>query len=205
MRHFSENFKKAVIRKVLIPGVQQNEVALKLNISLHTLRKWKGKYGKELKLETERDFLDSIQPEEEEEVDIDSLLREYERTNLSKNELNLESAIDKIIEKGTNPIDYSHKEKYVMVRKVRSLKPEEHGIFFRRTGIHSGHITLWEEELLQMAKEEVDKSDYIKKLEEENKKLQKQLKGSEREKKELKVLIGLKKKYQSLFKEDEEN
>lgn len=205
MQTYPERFKKAAVKKVLEPGINQKNLALKLGIAASTIRRWKKIYKDELLEEVEQKFFSKIEPEEEEEIDIDKLLAEYERIDMSKNELNLEDAIDKIVEKGKLPVDYSQQERYVMVSKARNLKLEEQGMFFRRTGIHSGHIKLWEEELLSMAKKEVDKSEYIKKLEEENKKLHKQLKESEREKKELKILIGLKKKYQSLFKEDEEN
>jgi predicted glycosyltransferase involved in capsule biosynthesis len=78
-------------------------------------------------------------------------------------------------------------------------------VFFRRAGLHSEHIKLWEDEILAMGKKEMDKSDYIKNLEEENKKLNKKLKELERDKKELQVLIELKKKYPTLFKGDGED
>lgn len=63
---------------------------------------------------------------------------------------------------------------------------------------------MWEDEILAMGKKESDRDAIIKKLEDENKQLRKQLKESEKEKRELEILIELKKKYKTLFKQDGE-
>ena len=205
MRHCTEKFKKEVVKKILTPGVLMNEVCQKLNIREETARKWRRKYQKELQFEVENKFLESIQPIKEEEINIDMLLAEYDRKDLPPKEKEKEQTIDRILEQGKLPIQYEHQEKYLLVHKFRQLQTDKQGMLLRKAGLQSNHIKLWEEELLTMAKKNLDKNDYIKQLEEQNKKLQKQLKESEREKKELKILIELKKKYQDLFKEDEDN
>lgn len=205
MQTYTENFKKSLVKKVLIPGVNLQDVANKLNISPSTITRWKRTYGKELQLEVEKEFLDSIQPEEEEEIDIDQLIKEFERKDMPEKRLEQEQTIDKLLEKGKHPIEYTQQEKFLLIEKIRSLQDSELGVFCRKTGIKNQHIKLWEEELFKMAKNEINQSEKIKELEEENKKLQKQLKESEKEKKELKILIGLKKKYQNLFNEEEAN
>lgn len=205
MQLYPERFKKAAVKKALEPGIRHKDLAIKLGISIDTLSNWKKLYMDELIEEVEKDFFDQIQPEEEDEIDIDKLIAEYDRKDMSAERVHQEQTIDKILERGTLPSEYTPQEKYIMINKIRNMKQEEVGVFLRRAGIRSEHIKSWEEELLSMAKKNSDMNDYIKKLEEKTRKLEKQLKESEREKKELKVLIGLKKKYRDLFKEDEED
>jgi transposase-like protein len=205
MHHCTEKFKKEVVKKILTPGVVQKDICEKLNITYHTITKWKSKYRKEIQAEVEQQVLDSIQPEVEEDVDIEKLLFEIERSDLSEEKLNQEQTIDKILSKGKLPKDYNRQEKYSIVQKARSLEGSELGMFYRRAGLQSQHIKLFEEELISMSKKEIDKSDYIKKLEAENKKLQKHNKELERDKNELQILIELKKKYPTLFKNGEED
>lgn len=100
MRNYTENFKKAVVKKILILGIQLKEMAEKLNIFTSTIWKWRKQFGEELQLEIEKEFLDTIKPEEEEEIDIDYLIAENERKNISVKELKIEQTIDKILEKG---------------------------------------------------------------------------------------------------------
>lgn len=206
MRTYSERFKKEVVKKALTPGIIMKEVCQKLNIDYSTILRWKKIYATEVQTEAENIVLATIQAEEEEEkIDIDELLAKSERQEMSCEKLHLEETIDRILKEGKLPSKYKLQEKYAIVNKFRSLKKEEQGRFFRRAGLRSQYITLWEEEILSMGKKEVDKSDYIKKLEDENKTLNKKLKELERDKDELQILIKLKKKYTTLFKEDGED
>ncbi len=74
----------------------------------------------------------------------------------------------------------------------------------RSYSLQSGHIRQWEDEILSMGKKHTDQDELIKKLEQENKELRKKLKESERDKRELEILIELKKKYKTLFEQDED-
>jgi hypothetical protein len=56
-----------------------------------------------------------------------------------------------------------------------------------------------------MSKKQIDKDEYIKKLESEKKTLLKQVKNLERDKRELEFLIEIKKKHPRLFGEDKES
>jgi transposase-like protein len=115
MRTYSERFKKELVKKVLTPGIQKREVCKKLNLYEKTVSKWVREYRHEVEKEAENQVLDAIQPEEEEEVDIDKLLAEYDRKAMSAEEEKQEQSIDRILDKGKHPSEYNRQEKYVMV------------------------------------------------------------------------------------------
>jgi transposase-like protein len=194
---YTEEFKKQVVRKVLSPGVLIVDVARKLNISLGAICDWKKLYGKEVKDEIVQIDIDRILHEDP--VDIDKLLLDAEPEQERQ-----EGEVLKKIEKGLSPGQYKLHEKYVMLRHVKKLSAEQQGAFLRSYGLQSRHIEQWEDEILAMGKKEYDRETLLKKLEEENKQLRKQLKQSEKEKRELEILIELKKKYHTLFKQDGE-
>lgn len=136
----------------------------------------------------------------EEPIDLEKLLLEAEPETI---QLELETL--NRIEKGKSPTQYKALEKYVIIHHLKKLTADEAGIFLRSYGLQSGHIQQWEDEILVMGKKHMDQDELIKKLEEENKQLQKQLKEAERDKRELEILIELKKKYKTLFKQDGED
>ena len=51
---YSEKFKKQVVKKVLSPGIVQNDICRKLKISPSTIRKWRRIYTDELRPEIEK-------------------------------------------------------------------------------------------------------------------------------------------------------
>jgi transposase-like protein len=205
MRHYTERFKKAVVKKVLSPGVILAEVGEKLNVHRSTIRQWKKQYQEELQAEIQQEetkLLETIHPADEEPLDIDKLILEYERKHLSAKQQVQEQTIDRIVDQGKLPSEYGNREKYLLVERYRHVPADQRGILLRRAGLRSDHISLWEEELLSMSKKKIDNNEYIRKIEDENKALQKKVRELERDKKELKILVELKKKYPSLFKED---
>ncbi len=193
----TDEFKKQVVKKVLSPGVFIKDVARKLKISPHTIGIWKKLYGDEVKAKVVQIDIDRILYEEP--VDIEKLLLEAEPEE-KQQELEALSRI----EKGKPATQYKTQEKYVIIHHLSKLSAEEAGAFLRSYGLRGGHIRQWEDEILSMGKEHANQDELIKKLEEENKELRKKLKESERDKRELEILIELKKKYKTLFKQDGE-
>jgi len=195
---FTEEFKKQVVKKVLSPGIIIRDIARKLNISTCTIHDWKRRYGEEMKAQVIQ--LDIERLLYEEPIDLEKLLLEAEPETI---QLELE-ALNRI-ERGKSPAQYKTLEKYVIIHHLKKLTADEAGIFLRSYGLQSGHIQQWEDEILVMGKKHIDQDELIKRLEEENKQLRKQLKDAERDKRELEILIELKKKYKTLFKQDGED
>jgi transposase-like protein len=195
---YTEEFKKQVVKKVLSPGIFIVDVSRKLKVATCTINKWKKEYGEAVKAEIVQIDIDRLLYEEP--VDIEKMLRESE-PETEQRELEVLSRI----EKGQPPSQYKTVEKYVIISHLKKLGGEEVGIFLRSYGLQSRHIRQWEDEILVMGKKHLDQDELIKRLEEENKQLRKQLKESERDKRELEILIELKKKYKTLFKQDGED
>lgn len=200
---YTENFKKEVVKKALSPGVIQRDICRKLKISETALRKWKEKYKAEVKNQIEE--IDVAALLKEEEIDIDAVLSEAEKHEEEDIESVEEVTVDKIFSKIRKSGEYKTTEKAVILSAYRKHPKEESGIFLRRYGLHSEQLRLWEEEILSMGIKQIDKDSYIKKLEEENKRLQKANKNLERDKRELKFIIEIKKKHPKLFGADEES
>jgi transposase-like protein len=194
---YTENFKKQVVKKVLSPGVIQNDVSRKLNISVSAIKKWKNLYADEVKAEIIQINIEALLKEED--IDIDKLLIEAEEPEERR-----EMEIIGRIEKGRPAAHYTNLEKYAIITHLKKITGEQAGIFLRSFGLQSGHIKMWEDEILTMGKKQLDQNEIIKRQEEEIKLLRKQLKASERDKRELEILVELKKKYKNLFKEDGE-
>jgi transposase-like protein len=195
---YTEEFKKQVVKKVLSPGVLIKEVCRKLQLSSSSVHDWKKLYGDEVKTEVMQIDIEKILHEEP--VDIEKLLLEAEPETRQRELEALER-----IERGKPASQYKALEKYVIIHHLKKLADDEAGIFLRSYGLQSRHIQQWEDEILAMGKKHMDQDELIKKLEEENKQLRKQLKESERDKRELEIIIELKKKYKTLFKQDEED
>jgi transposase-like protein len=195
---YTEEFKKQVVKKVLSPGVIIRHVAERLKISEHAIRSWKKLYTEEVKSEIVQINIEALL--EEEKVDIDKLLLEAEVPEDRK-----EIEVLEKIKKGQPPSQYTNLEKYAIITHLKKTGGEaQAGIFLRSYGLQSGHIKMWEDEILTMGKKQLDQNEIIKKQEGEIKLLRKQLKESERDKRELEILVELKKKYKNLFKEEGE-
>jgi transposase-like protein len=195
---YTENFKKQVVKKVLSPGVILTNVAHKLKIHEGTIHVWKKRYSAEVQAEVVQINVEALLKEEE--VDIEKILLESEPEE-NKQEMEIISGI----KKGCPPSQYTTLEKYAIISHIRKLPDTDVGIFLRSYGLQSGHVEMWEDEILTMGKKQLDQNAIIKKQEEEIKLLRKQLKAAERDNRELEILIELKKKYKTLFKENGED
>jgi transposase len=94
----------------------------------------------------------------------------------------------------------SAREKLSLVMESKSLSEEDEGRWLREKGLHSEHITLYEQELRDMMENKKDSEKTInKKLKVENKRLEKELKRSQAALAEMAALYTLKKKADELL------
>lgn len=201
---YTESFKKQVVKKALSPGVMQKDICQKLGVSGSALAEWKKRYAAEVQTEIEE--IDVAALLAEEDIDVEDLLRRAERTDLAEESGSQVIAVhlDQLMNSGKNASEYDPADKYAVVRVVRPLERGKRSLLLRRLGLCERHINQWEEELIKMSKQSISNDERLKALEEENKRLKKQLVESERGRHELEVLIELKKKYHQLFESGED-
>ena len=142
----------------------------------------------------------------EEEMDVEAMLRKADHSELEKQTGSSAVAlhIEGLMASTKAPGAFNNQDKYAIIKTARAVKQEKRGAFLRAYGLSDRHIQFWADELIAMSKESIKNDDYIRNLEEENKRLKKELATSERDKHELEVLIELKKKYHQLFKSEED-
>lgn len=100
-------------------------------------------------------------------------------------------------------------EKFTLLLESKRVPESEYGEWLRKNGIHTEHLTLWEQELAQtMSTKPVD----VDTIQQENKDLKKELKKTLVEKKqvekalaEMSALYALKKKAEALWGDSEED
>ena len=100
-------------------------------------------------------------------------------------------------------------EKFTLLLESKSVPESEHGEWLRKNGVHTEHLTLWEQELAQtMTTKPID----VDTIQQENKDLKKELKKTLAEKKqvekalaEMSALYALKKKAEALWGDSEED
>lgn len=101
-----------------------------------------------------------------------------------------------------SPRYYSDLEKYQMVMEGLRLSEEELGRFLREKGLHSEHLTLWDQELREMVKRKKTQKDLeMRSIIQENKALKKDLARKEKALAEMGALLVLKKKFETLMEE----
>lgn len=100
-------------------------------------------------------------------------------------------------------------EKFSLIIESKSVPEAEMGVWLRTNGLHSEHLTLWEQEL---ANTMTDKHIDVNEIQKENKNLKNELKKAKKEKEqvekalaEMAALYALKKKAESIWgvKEDD--
>lgn len=110
---------------------------------------------------------------------------------------------------GSDGIPPSHRnpaEKLALIIESKTLQDDTKGEWLRKNGLHSEHLPLWEQELTTILNDKhADKIDEAAELRKENKRLKKELEKKEKALAEAAVLLTLKKKYHTLFKEDGES
>ncbi len=105
-----------------------------------------------------------------------------------------------------NSANRSAREKLNLVIESKTLSEDEEGRWLREKGLHSEHITLYEQELRDMVENKKDSEKTTnKKLKLENKRLEKELKRSQAALAEMAALYTLKKKADELWGDKEDD
>ena len=104
-----------------------------------------------------------------------------------------------------NPSQRAAREKFRLLLEGKQLSDEQRGEWLRSHGLHSEHLTLWEQELEGIV---MDKQEELrrknKELEKENRRLKREAQRNEKAMAEALALLTLKKKAEKLFDSDEE-
>lgn len=201
---YTEDFKKQVVKKALSPGVLQRELGRKLGIDTGTIRRWRDIYGAEVQSQVQQLDIEALVYSPP--IDVEELLRQADQSEVAQlsGSETLAKQVDQLRQKGKSSSQYTDEDKYAVVKLLRSLPTDQQGVWLRQLGVQGGHLRLWEDRLIDMSKKTITSDEYTQKLEIENRLLKKQLKESERDVQELKILIELKKKFPSLFQQDED-
>lgn len=97
-------------------------------------------------------------------------------------------------------------EKYHLLKESLRLNDEEIGQFLRERGLHSEHLTLWDQEIREMVQKKSDKKDKeLKALKKKVEELEKELNRKDKALAETTALLVLKKKLELLLKDPEED
>jgi transposase len=99
---------------------------------------------------------------------------------------------------GIIPKEKSDLEKFSILLESRSIAEDKKGEWLRENGLHSEHLTVWEQELAKNMGTKTEDNETLKaanrKLEKDNRELQKELKRKEKALAEMVALYTLKKK-----------
>ena len=105
-----------------------------------------------------------------------------------------------------SPRFYTSKEKYHILMEAARISEEDLGAFLRERGLHSEHLTLWDQELREMVtKKESGKDKKLKKLNKKIKQLEKELARKDKALAETTALLVLKKKLDALTEGNEDD
>ena len=106
----------------------------------------------------------------------------------------------------SSPRSLTPKEKYQLVVEAAGINDEQLGEFLRERGLHSEHLTLWDQELRDMIDTKKDKQvNENKALKKQVKELEKELLRKEKALAEAAALLVLKKKLSTLSTDNEED
>ena len=98
------------------------------------------------------------------------------------------------------------KEKYQLVLEAAGIDNEQLGLFLRERGLHSEHLTIWDQELREMIEKKNDKKDVeLKALKKRNQELEKELQRKEKALAEAAALLLLKKKLDALMEDQKDD
>jgi transposase-like protein len=102
-----------------------------------------------------------------------------------------------------SPRFYSAKEKFHLLMSAAKLPDEELGAFLREHGLHSEHLTLWDQELRESMAENTSKKDQeTAQLKKRVRSLEKELARKDKALAETTALLVLKKKLDALMGDD---
>lgn len=106
---------------------------------------------------------------------------------------------------GSRPSERPLAEKLTLLLEGSALPEEERGEWLRAQGLHTEHLSLYEQEIRQsMTDKEKRQREEIEGLRKDKKVLEKELRRKDRALAELAALVALKKKLEVIFGEDEE-
>lgn len=98
------------------------------------------------------------------------------------------------------------KEKYQLVVEAAGIDDEQLGEFLRERGLHSEHLTVWDQELRDMIDKKAEQKDKEnKELKKKVKELEKELQRKEKALAEAAALLVLKKKLDALTRDHEDD
>jgi transposase len=104
-----------------------------------------------------------------------------------------------------SPVDTGQIERYNLLIESKAYAPDDLGTWLREKGIHSEHLTLWEQEIKDTLS---NKDNQLKienrKLKKEKKDLERELRRKEKALAEMAALVTLKKKADAFWGEDED-
>jgi len=101
-----------------------------------------------------------------------------------------------------SPRYLSNREKYHLLMESAKIPSEQLGEFLRERGLHSEHLTLWDQEFREMAEKSENKKDRkMKELEKRVRELEKELNRKEKALAEAAALLVLKKKLDALMED----
>lgn len=101
------------------------------------------------------------------------------------------------------PSQRSPTEKLGLLLEGRGLSDDKRGEWLRQHGLHTEHLTLWEQELSTMMNDkQVELNAENAALKKENRKLQKELERKEKALAEAAIMLTLKKKHRHLFQDE---
>lgn len=105
-----------------------------------------------------------------------------------------------------SPESRNPSEKMTLLLEGRSIEPEKLGEWLRKNGLHTEHLTLWEQELRDKIsdKDKQDKRQHNE-LKKKYKALEKELLRKEKALAEMAALLVLKKKLDNLWEDNEDD
>ncbi len=90
--------------------------------------------------------------------------------------------------------------------EAAGIEDEQLGAFLRERGLHSEHLTLWDQELREMVEQKTDQKDQkLKALQKQVRELEKELHRKEKALAEAAALLMLKKKLSVLMQDHEDD
>ena len=105
-----------------------------------------------------------------------------------------------------SPRFYTQKEKYLLLMEAARIPDEALGSFLRERGLHSEHLTLWDQELREMVtKKEEKKAKENRELKKKIKLLEKEIARKDKALAEAAALLVLKKKLDVLMQESKDD
>lgn len=103
----------------------------------------------------------------------------------------------------TGPRGLTLSDKQKLLLESQTLTEDNLGEWLRKKGLHSEHLNKWKDEITDAMDNNSKEKIEIKKLKEENQFLKKELERKDKALAEAAILITLKKKYNSLWEDEE--